>query len=137
MSNFERAFEIVVGVEAGYVNDSEDSGGETKFGISKRAYPKEDIKNLTLERAKILYFNDYWLECHCQALSWPWALVVFDCAVNQGVADALTLLKRYQGDLGEFLAERGVQYAENKKFSLYGRGWMRRLITITIQSQKE
>ena len=33
--------------DMGYVNDPKDRGGETKAGISKRAYPNEDIKNLT------------------------------------------------------------------------------------------
>ena len=37
MENFERAFAVVVGVEAGYVNNPDDPGGETKYGISKRA----------------------------------------------------------------------------------------------------
>lgn len=135
-SSFERAFEIVVGIEAGYVNDPQDPGGETKFGVSKRAYPGEDIKNLTMERAKFLFQRDYWEKCHCDALSWPWAISVFDCAVNEGPAMALHLLAKYQGDLVEFLAERGVQYGENKRFSHDGRGWMRRLINITIQSQR-
>jgi lysozyme family protein len=135
--NFERAFQIVVGIEAGYVNDPEDPGGETKYGISKRAYPNEDIKNMTLERAKNLYIRDYWLRCHCDKLAWPWAISVFDCAVNEGQPTALHMLAKFQGNLIEFLAERGVQYGENKKFSHDGRGWMRRLITITIQSQKE
>ncbi|HEX7682416.1 MAG TPA: glycosyl hydrolase 108 family protein [Trinickia sp.] len=39
MDTFERAFALVVGIEAGYVNDPNDPGGETKYGISKRSYP--------------------------------------------------------------------------------------------------
>jgi lysozyme family protein len=35
--------------------DPNDPGGVTKFGISKRAYPDEDIENLTEERARQLY----------------------------------------------------------------------------------
>ena len=35
--DFNTAFERVVGTEGGYVNDPRDPGGETKFGISKRA----------------------------------------------------------------------------------------------------
>lgn len=45
--------------EGGYVWDRRDPGGETKYGISKRAYPAEDIKSLTLTRAADLYRRDY------------------------------------------------------------------------------
>lgn len=55
MSDFDKAFEIVVGHEGGYTDHPSDPGGETKFGISKRSYPNENIKGLTLERAKQIY----------------------------------------------------------------------------------
>ena len=48
---FDEAFERLIGHEGGYVADSRDPGGETKYGISKRSYPGEDIKNLSLGRA--------------------------------------------------------------------------------------
>ena len=37
--------------EGGYVNDPDDMGGETRFGISKRSYPDINIKELTIEKA--------------------------------------------------------------------------------------
>ena len=43
MSDFDRAFAAIVGVEGGYVNDPKDPGGETKFGLSHRANPDLDI----------------------------------------------------------------------------------------------
>jgi lysozyme family protein len=39
---FEDAFKVLIGHEGGYVNDPKDPGGETKYGISKRANPGED-----------------------------------------------------------------------------------------------
>ena len=33
--SFDKAFQITVGVEGGYVNDPADPGGETRYGISK------------------------------------------------------------------------------------------------------
>ena len=44
--------------EGGYANNPKDPGGETKYGISKRSYPDEDIKNLTPQRARDLYVRD-------------------------------------------------------------------------------
>jgi lysozyme family protein len=45
----------------GYVNDPVDPGGETKFGVAKNANPSLDIKAMTWEDAKAVYFNKYWL----------------------------------------------------------------------------
>jgi lysozyme family protein len=61
MSDFEQAVEFVLGHEGGYSNDPNDPGGETNFGISKRAYPNVDIKNLTRDGAKEIYLHDFWL----------------------------------------------------------------------------
>ena len=47
MAGFDDAVEIVLQNEKGYVNDPADPGGETNWGISRRAYPHLDIANLT------------------------------------------------------------------------------------------
>ena len=96
---FDEAFERLIGHEGGYLSPEEaarqgDPGGETKFGISKRAYPAEDIKNLTLDRAKFLYARDYWAPAGCN--EWPEAIryEVFDFAVNSGVKRAIMMLQQ-------------------------------------------
>ena len=54
-------FEIIIPhllrAEGGYVNNVLDRGGETNMGISKRAYPNEDIKNMTAKRATQIYLD--------------------------------------------------------------------------------
>jgi len=82
---FPSAVEIILEKEGGYVWDERDPGGETNFGISKAAYPQIDIENLTLGHAKLIYENDYWNACKCSGLPEEIRLIVFDCAVNQGV----------------------------------------------------
>lgn len=91
---FRDAVEIVLKHEGGYVNDPNDPGGETKYGISKRAYPDVDIENLTLEQAKQIYLNDYWNRCQCDNLPAMVRLHVFDAAVNSGVSQAAKWLQR-------------------------------------------
>ena len=44
-----------IGHEGGYINHPDDPGGETNFGISKKQFPKLDIKNLTRKDAKEIY----------------------------------------------------------------------------------
>lgn len=80
-------------LEGGYVNDPKDSGGETKYGISKTAYPNEDIANLTLDRAKEIYHRDYWDRCKCDNIPDALSVAVFDFAVNSGVKTAIKKLQ--------------------------------------------
>jgi lysozyme family protein len=134
MSFFSAAFAIIVGAEGGYVNDPRDPGGETKYGISKRSYPNEDIANLTLERAQEIYRRDFWDKLNCDGMSWEFALITFDCAVNQGIGTARSIQRTAQ-DATQFQAERGMHYAALPTFETYGRGWLRRLFHIFKAAQ--
>lgn len=92
-SSFERAWVLVLESEGGYSNDPADPGGETRFGISKRAYPNEDIKNLTVERAQELFRRDYWEPMHCDDMPASLALAVADAAFNHGPHAATEMLQ--------------------------------------------
>ena len=87
----------VIETEGGYVNDPTDNGGETKYGISKKAYPNEDIKNLTIERAKELYIKDYVKPCKADLLPLELQYAHFDSAVNFGVTGAAKILQEAAG----------------------------------------
>ena len=96
--NFDDAFAKLIGHEGGYTNNSADPGGETKFGISKRAYPGEDIACLTLERAKEIYRRDYWGPAGCDAVPDAAKFQVFDMAVNSGVRQTIKTVQRAVGE---------------------------------------
>lgn len=68
--------------EGGYSNNPADPGGETKYGLSKRAYPGEDIANMTLDRAREIYRRDYWGPAGCDGLPDLLKYEMFDLAVN-------------------------------------------------------
>ena len=97
MDDFDACFERLIGHEGGYVADSRDPGGETKYGISKRAYPRLDIKALTLQDAQAIYRRDYWDKCRCGELPEGVAFDVFDAAVNSGPAQAARWLQAAVG----------------------------------------
>lgn len=78
------ALEQIVDREGGYVHDPTDWGGETKYGISKRAYPHLDIKNLTREQAMEIYYRDYYLKNKLDRLPAPLQEPVLDWTVNSG-----------------------------------------------------
>lgn len=134
--DFERAFKLIIGEEGGYVNDPLDPGGETKFGISKRAYPNVDIRNLTLEMAKAIYKRDYWDALNLDTHEWRKAICLFDCAVNMGRAVAVELYQQPEPWYINFQAERILRYAKMRRFPLYGKGWVRRAIRIAIEASK-
>ncbi len=95
MADFDQAFEKTIIWEGEYVNDPDDPGKETKFGISKKEYPDKDIKNLTLDEARDIYYHDYWLKIGGHYIdSQKIANNIFDFAVNAGIKRAIKLAQK-------------------------------------------
>lgn len=96
MSKFDKAFEELIGVEGGYVFDPDDRGGETKYGITKRTYPHLDIKSLSLQDAKTIYYNDFWntSKMNLDDFEYELAYELFDTGVNGGMSLARKMLQR-------------------------------------------
>lgn len=117
-------------VDGGYTNDPTDPGGETKYGMSKRAHPNVDIKNLKKADALDMYKRDYWDRCGCDNLDYPLCLAVMDAAVNVGTGRALGWLKT-TADFKTLIELRTQFYLElvEKKPALkkYIKGWLNRL----------
>jgi len=90
---FDDIIEKVLEHEGGYVDDPTDAGGETKYGISKRAYPDEDIKELTVERAKELYKRDYWDRFRTGNLPDRLRHIYVDMCINMGGGRAIKILQ--------------------------------------------
>jgi lysozyme family protein len=106
VAKFELSIETILKHEGGYVNDPDDPGGETNFGISKRQYPKLDIAGLTIEQARVLYRQDYWK--YDEIISQPVATKVFDMAVNMGHGRAHRILQEALQNVGEPVRIDGV-----------------------------
>lgn len=95
MSNFYYAVERLLEEEGGYVNDPDDAGGETKFGISKRVYPQLDIKGLTKFDAEQIYREDYWTRMHLEGIDdKEVASKALSLVVNIGGAWGIKMLQR-------------------------------------------
>ncbi len=106
---FNEAFGKLLLDEGGYVNDPNDAGGETKYGISKRTYPNEDIKNLTIDRAKAIYYEDFWLRARCNFFPKELGEKLFNLSVNCGIKQASIFLQRaVRAVTGVKLVEDGI-----------------------------
>ena len=98
MANFMHAIGGLLDREGGYVKDRDDGGGETKYGISKLAYPHLDIAGLMKQDAIDIYHIDYWDALACGSfVSQRVANVVFDFGVNAGVKRSAKVLQQCLG----------------------------------------
>lgn len=103
---FKNALEIVLKNEGGLVDDENDPGGITNFGISLRLYMMihkeltkeqviEDIKNLTLTQAENIYYHEFWIKNRYEEIEdYEVSFKVFDFCVNAGARTANKLLQR-------------------------------------------
>ena len=110
---FEKAFEYIIQNEGGYVFDKNDPGGETKFGITKKSYPALNIRDLTFEDAKKIYYRDFWQRGKFEEIDdEKVATQVFDLSVNLGIRSAVTVLQRALRSVGETVQEDGLMGPE-------------------------
>lgn len=129
---WDKAIEFVFKWEGGYTSNDNDPGGETKYGISKRAYPDLNIASLTPNEAKAIYKSDYWDKCGCDNLGYPWDIITFDSAVNCGPARAINWLAETT-TWQDILLIRIFYYvtlAKKDQFKSFLRGWLNRTIDL-------
>ena len=148
MTAFDQAFDRLMTLEGGYVNDPADPGGETKWGISKRSYPLVNIAALTREQAKEIYMRDFWTRGKMDQYDPAIAFQVFDFSVNSGIETALRKMQSAVGVADDgfvgpittealkamspadfimrFTAERIDFWTRLSTWPTFGRGWARR-----------
>lgn len=133
--NFDRAIAFVLKHEGGYVNNPQDPGGETNFGISRRAYPNVDIKNLTKERVVEIYKKDYWDAANCGEIDWPFDIIMFDTAVNMGI-DRARKFNSISAEWWDYLFLR-IKFYVDLKQPAFLRGWINRVFDLYQIAKEE
>lgn len=158
---FDKSIIRVFGHEDGYQCDPIDRGnwttgivgqGElrgTKYGICAMSYPYLDIKNITLDRAKEIYWNDFWSRLNANHFNAAIGYQLFDSCVNHGIGNTVKMIQRAVGEIDDgimgpvtrkaiysteindllmkFIAERIVFMTYCATFPSHGKGWMRRM----------
>lgn len=147
--HFNTVIDEVFKHEGGYVNDPADPGGETNLGISKRYFPNEDIKGMTVQRARQIYNDVFWRGNNIDALPHHLRYIVFDAAINMGSRTAILMLQKLvgvaqDGIIGNITAKaasrlpiqvyanaRKNRYnliiARNNKLAKFRKGWFKRV----------
>ena len=95
-TGFENAFKYIIGVEG---EEYTDIPGDlpTKYGITAPEVSGKDVKDLTFQEAKDIYFNNYWKKMSGDkifAVAPKTAIVVFDFFVNSGAGGAASNLRK-------------------------------------------
>jgi lysozyme family protein len=159
--NFDTAFDRLIGHEAGYSDDKRDPGNwtggrvgvgdlkGTKYGIAANTYPDIDIKSLTVDQAKAIYYRDWWLKVGADEIDGAVIFQLWDFAVNAGMSTAKRALQRAvgvadDGKIGQrtiaaikamsvtdvlmrFNAQRLRFYTSLSTWPTYGKGWTNRV----------
>lgn len=131
----ESAISNVLRREGGYVDDPDDSGGATNYGITeavaRAAGYTGDMRELPPELAQQIYKSQYWDAIGADNLPPELREVAFDAAVNQGVSFTKSALAQSGGNRDAFIALRKQRYdaivASNPRKEKFYDGWMNRL----------
>jgi len=152
-SRFDQALQFVLQWEGGYVNHPSDPGGATNRGITQRTYdayrarqglPSQDVRYITDEEVRDIYYNDYWIASGANNLPPPLDIVHFDTAVHSGPGQAQRFLQQVTDTEPCSRAERYLQLREeylrkivskNSRLQVFMRGWMNRLNSLRTQVQ--
>jgi hypothetical protein len=95
-ANFVKIVPLVLNSEGGYSNDPADPGGPTKYGIATnynqiilREMGIFNVKNMTYDQAKQIYYRKYWILPGCNLIpNISLQYIHFDTGVNCGVGAA-------------------------------------------------
>lgn len=146
--------------EGGFSKDPHDPGNwtggavgvgnlvGTRYGISAASYPNVDLLTLTKEKARTIYWADFWERLGLSNIAKPANGLIFDAAVNHGPGNAARLMQRALGVLPDgkigpitraamanadqanftmrFIAYRLLFWTDTSIWSSQGKGWTRR-----------
>jgi lysozyme family protein len=152
MNGFPDAFAAVLGNEGGYVDNPNDPGGATMYGITQAVAQRwgytGDMQALPLTTAQAIAKTEYWDPYKCDQFDPRIGFNIFDTAYNgghpaqwlqsaagvtqDGVIGAITIAAVRALDpmtiIARFTSSRIAYYTSlTGEWPSFGRGWMNRL----------
>lgn len=151
--NYNFALNEVLKSEGGYTNNPNDKGGPTNYGITLKDYrlyinkagTADDVKDMTLAQAKVIYKTKYWDSQNCNELASGVDYCVFDYGVNSGIGRSSKILKKfsYEKDpikLINLICNERLQFLKGirggEDWVHFGRGWTTRVEKVRTLSTK-
>lgn len=157
INNWDKSFAELIKSEGGFVNNPKDPGGATNWGVTKAVWEAwvkhtvtvDDMKNLTQEEVKPLYYEKYWKPVKADELPIGVDFLVFSFGVNAGVGRAIKTLQTSLGVVADGAigsnTMKKIQEADSKTlienfsnakisfykslstFPTFGKGWLNRV----------
>lgn len=139
---FQRCLDIVLRFEGGRVDDPDDLGGRTAFGVTQAAFnaartrwgqPRGDVWQIRPDEVAAVYEESYWDPSGAWQHPWPMDLCIFDAAVQHGVSRATRWAQECPTPTA--LLDRRVQFyddiiAARPRNAKFRRGWMNRVAAL-------
>ena len=120
MQTIEHITAAIISREGGYVNDPDDPGGPTKYGVTLATAQQhsldkdgdgrvtaEDVKRLTTTDAEHIFIHSYFRKPKIDKLPKALHATVFDMQVNAG-ANAIKILQRLLGEFDQTVSVDGA-----------------------------
>lgn len=159
LNQFQKSLQKVLLHEGGYVNHRLDPGGATNQGVTQKVYDdyreskglkSRSVKSLEQNELEEIYRVRYWSAIKGDSLPVGVSYVVFDGAVNSGVAQSTKWLQRALGvnpdgvigpatlnavkewknydNLIDKICDRRLAFLKSlKTWSTFGKGWQSRV----------
>ena len=133
--SFNKGFVLIIGLEGKPTNDPRDPGKFTIWGLSQVFNPEVN-EDTTIEQAKEIYLNKYWIPAGCDESPYPMDICLFDGAVNPQKGGNKELMNQKPENWQEFLLLRMVRYMEHSK-EIYVKGHVFRVLRLFQKINKD
>lgn len=160
--NFSRSLQLVLADEGGFVMNPHDPGGMTNLGVTKKTWEEwvghpvseQDMRGLTPEAVRPLYFAWYWNRIAGDQLPAGVDYCVFDTAVNSGPGRAARWLQSISkvavdGLIGpktiaaippnviDLYCDVRQNYLQTlPTFKTFGKGWTKRVSNVRLAAKE-
>ena len=102
LTEFDDIIQVVLEHEGGYVDDPDDRGGATNWGVTQKVFEnyigrevsKEEVKKMTQQVAEEIYYEKYWQPSRAEKLPAEIRQTYFDMVVNHGQGGAVKILQQ-------------------------------------------
>lgn len=101
MEKIDEQVNTILSHEGGFVNDPDDRGGATNFGITQQTYSAwlgrpasiHEVQAMKIETAKEIYLSNYYYAPRINGFPEEIQPQVFDCSVNHGARRAIKFVQ--------------------------------------------